>query len=104
MLLQRRGPPRPVAVPRGSYGEVMGAVLREVSIDCIDPRRVAEFWGNVLGWDVQQQDEMFWMSESGRPLKINLETDLRTDSHPDHRRRWTAEERPGQRPDSGSRG
>ena len=46
----------------------MGAVLREVSIDCNDPRRVAEFWGAVLGWDVQQQDKVFWMSESGAPF------------------------------------
>ena len=46
----------------------MGAVLREVVIDCNDPRRVAEFWGAVLGWDVQQQDVAFWMSESGKPF------------------------------------
>jgi predicted enzyme related to lactoylglutathione lyase len=46
----------------------MGAVLREVVIDCNDPRRVAEFWGAVLGWDVQQQGEAFWMSESGAPF------------------------------------
>ena len=46
----------------------MGAVLREVVIDCIDPRRVAEFWGAVLGWDVHQKDEAFWMSESGAPF------------------------------------
>jgi predicted enzyme related to lactoylglutathione lyase len=46
----------------------MGAVLREVCIDCNDPRRVAEFWGAVLGWDVQQQDDVFWMSESGEPF------------------------------------
>ena len=46
----------------------MGAVLREVCIDCNDPRRVAEFWGAVLGWDVQQQDDVLWMSESGEPF------------------------------------
>jgi hypothetical protein len=46
----------------------MGAVLREVIIDCNDPRRVAEFWGAVLGWDVQQQADAFWMSESGAPF------------------------------------
>ena len=58
----RVGSPEPRIVFR------MGAVLREVAIDCEDPRRVAEFWGAVLGWDVQQQDEMFWMSESGVPF------------------------------------
>lgn len=46
----------------------MGSVLREVSIDCNDPRRVAEFWGEVLGWDVQENDGVFWMSESGAPF------------------------------------
>ena len=46
----------------------MGAVLREVVIDCNDPRLVADFWAKVLGWDVQQQGEDFWMSESGQPF------------------------------------
>ena len=46
----------------------MGAVLREVIIDCNNPRPVAEFWAAVLGWDVQQHDTAFWMSESGAPF------------------------------------
>ena len=46
----------------------VGAVLREVIIDCNDPRRVADFWAATLGWTVQQNDEVFWMSESGAPL------------------------------------
>jgi len=46
----------------------MGAVLREVVIDCNDPRRVADFWGAVLGWDVHQQEETLWMSETGEPF------------------------------------
>ncbi|MGH8979144.1 MAG: VOC family protein, partial [Acidimicrobiia bacterium] len=46
----------------------MGSVLREVIIDCNEPRRVAEFWGAVLGWDVQEKDDMFWMTESGSPF------------------------------------
>jgi predicted enzyme related to lactoylglutathione lyase len=46
----------------------MGSVLREVIIDCNEPRRVAEFWGAVLGWDVQEKDDMFWMTESGAPF------------------------------------
>ena len=46
----------------------MGSVLREVNIDCNDPRRVAEFWGEVLGWDVQENDGLLWMSESGAPF------------------------------------
>ncbi len=46
----------------------MGAVLREVVIDCVEPRRVAEFWGDVLGWEVQQNEGVLWMSESGAPF------------------------------------
>ena len=47
----------------------MGAVLREVVVDCHDPRRVAEFWAAVLGWDVQAHSETsFWMSASGAPF------------------------------------
>jgi glyoxalase superfamily protein len=46
----------------------MGAVLREVIFDCNDPRRVAEFWAAALGWDVQENDEVLWMSESGAPF------------------------------------
>jgi catechol 2,3-dioxygenase-like lactoylglutathione lyase family enzyme len=46
----------------------MGAVLREVIIDCNDPARVAAFWGEVLGWKVQQNDDVWWMSESGEPF------------------------------------
>jgi catechol 2,3-dioxygenase-like lactoylglutathione lyase family enzyme len=43
-------------------------VLREVIIDCNDPARVAAFWGDVLGWKVQQKDDVWWMSESGEPF------------------------------------
>ncbi len=46
----------------------MGAALREVIIDCNDPRRVAEFWGAVLGWTVQPDEDTFWMSASGAPF------------------------------------
>ena len=45
----------------------MGAVLREICIDCIDSARVAEFWSKVLGWKVQEQDGYHWMTESGAP-------------------------------------
>ena len=46
----------------------MGAVLREIVIDCNDPARVAEFWSGVLGWEVQASDDVLWMSESGAPF------------------------------------
>ena len=44
----------------------MGAVLREIVIDCLDPRRVAEFWGQVLGWEVQEKGGAYWMTASGQ--------------------------------------
>ena len=46
----------------------MGAVLREIVIDCNDAEKVAGFWGEVLGWQVQQQGDFLWMSESGAPF------------------------------------
>ena len=45
----------------------MGAVLREIIIDCNEPRRVAEFWAQTLGWAIQDNDDVLWMSESGAP-------------------------------------
>ena len=45
----------------------MGAVLREIVVDCTDARRVADFWSKVLGWEVQEKDDYLWMSESGAP-------------------------------------
>jgi predicted enzyme related to lactoylglutathione lyase len=46
----------------------MGAVLREIIIDCNNPRRVAEFWSQVLGWAIQDGDSVLWMSETGAPF------------------------------------
>ncbi|MEA3218182.1 MAG: hypothetical protein QOJ19_4338 [Acidimicrobiia bacterium] len=46
----------------------MGAVLREIVIDCVAPQRVAEFWSKVLGWTVQDNNGVLWMSESARPF------------------------------------
>jgi Glyoxalase-like domain len=43
----------------------MAAALREIIIDGNDPRRVAEFWGQVLGWQLQEHRGVLWMSESG---------------------------------------
>lgn len=43
----------------------MAAALREIVIDCNDPRVVAEFWSQVLGWQVQEYEGALWMSESG---------------------------------------
>jgi predicted enzyme related to lactoylglutathione lyase len=48
----------------------MAALLRELIIDCLDPVRVADFWSQVLGWQVQTlgDSEARWMSESGAPF------------------------------------
>ena len=46
----------------------MAAVLREIIIDCTDPRAVAAFWAQVLGWSVQESGDVLWMSESGEPF------------------------------------
>jgi hypothetical protein len=45
----------------------VGAVLREIIVDCNEPRRVAEFWAQTLGWAIQDNDDVLWMSESGAP-------------------------------------
>jgi hypothetical protein len=45
----------------------MGAALREISFDCNNPRRVADFWSAVLGWEVQEEADVLWMSQSGAP-------------------------------------
>jgi hypothetical protein len=45
----------------------MASVLREIIIDCHDPRRLARFWSDVLGWPVTDDpDGSSWLSESGR--------------------------------------
>jgi predicted enzyme related to lactoylglutathione lyase len=46
----------------------MGAVLREVIVDCNDPQRVATFWGLALGWEVHDNSGTLWMSASGAPF------------------------------------
>ena len=46
----------------------MGAVLREINIDCNEPDKVAAFWADVFGWKVQDNGEVLWMSASGEPF------------------------------------
>jgi predicted enzyme related to lactoylglutathione lyase len=50
----------------------MAAMLREINIDCNDPRLVAGFWGQVLGWKVQEHHDVLWMSESGNWRELSL--------------------------------
>jgi hypothetical protein len=46
----------------------MAALLREIIVDCNRPRVVADFWAQVLGWEVQDEDGLLWMSASGEPF------------------------------------
>jgi len=45
----------------------MGSALTEIVVDCEDPKRVAEFWGEVLGWPVTEVEEQgfYWLSSTG---------------------------------------
>ncbi|HEY5011183.1 MAG TPA: VOC family protein [Acidimicrobiia bacterium] len=44
----------------------MAARLTEIVVDSADPRRLARFWGDVLGWPVTDEDRGFsWISASG---------------------------------------
>ncbi len=65
-------PVRGTGAPVWRSVHCMGAVLSEVVVDCTDTRRVASFWGAVLGWEVQQKGEVFWISESGTPVPGRL--------------------------------
>jgi predicted enzyme related to lactoylglutathione lyase len=44
----------------------MAARLTEIAVDATDPRRLARFWGEVLGWPVTDEDRGFsWISATG---------------------------------------
>ncbi len=46
----------------------MASLLREVVIDCQDPRRLARFWGEVLSWPVVDDEAGYsWTSSTGEP-------------------------------------
>ena len=46
----------------------MASVLTEVIIDCRDPRRVAQFWRDVLAWPmVEDARGYYWLSATGEP-------------------------------------
>jgi hypothetical protein len=51
-----------------AYDPEMPALLREIIVDCTEPRLVADFWAQVLGWEVQEDDGLLWMSASGDPF------------------------------------
>ena len=49
-----------------------GGVITEINIDCANSERVAQFWADVLGWQLQRKDDFLWMSESGDPTDGGL--------------------------------
>jgi hypothetical protein len=64
-------------VKAGSSGRnaAVAARLTEIVVDSHDPRALARWWGEVLGWPVVDEDRGFsWISESGdettRPLIV----------------------------------
>jgi hypothetical protein len=53
----------------------VSALLTEIVVDSRDPRALARFWGEVLGWPVCDDERgLSWISESGdhttRPLIV----------------------------------
>ena len=50
----------------------MGSVITEIAIDCGDPEPVARFWGEALGWEVQREADLLWMSATGVPSDAGL--------------------------------
>jgi predicted enzyme related to lactoylglutathione lyase len=50
----------------------MGSVITEINIDCANTERVAQFWADVLGWQLRRKDDFLWMSESGDPTDGGL--------------------------------
>ena len=46
----------------------MASVLREIVIDCQDPRRAGAFWAEVLGWPLVEDPRGYcWLSSTGAP-------------------------------------
>jgi hypothetical protein len=44
----------------------MGSLLVEIIVDCRDPQAQAQWWSEVLGWQVMQHPSgIVWLSESG---------------------------------------
>jgi predicted enzyme related to lactoylglutathione lyase len=47
----------------------MGCKLTEILVDCRDPRRLAQFWSDVLGWPLTEDDDGdCWLSSTGEQV------------------------------------
>lgn len=61
--------------------------LAAYAIDCTDPRRLAEFYGRLLGWEIDEpESEDHWVEladpSGGAPLAFQLAPDHRPSSWP----------------------
>ena len=69
----------------------MASSVDTLTVDCADPRRVAEFWCGVLGYEISDEDEgdveirdpagtgwplSFWVVPEGKAVKNRLHLDL----------------------------
>jgi catechol 2,3-dioxygenase-like lactoylglutathione lyase family enzyme len=46
----------------------MASVLREVVVDCRDPKALGRFWSDVLGWPLVENERGYcWLSSTGEP-------------------------------------
>jgi predicted enzyme related to lactoylglutathione lyase len=54
-------------IPHSLHCAHMGSVITEINIDCANTERVAQFWADVLGWQLQRKDDSQWMSDSEDP-------------------------------------
>lgn len=72
----------------------MGVSLESVTVDCADPERLAAFWSAVLGYEVEDADDLsayivdpdgvgvpvlFLVVPEGKSVKNRLHFDLRPD-------------------------
>jgi len=69
----------------------VASLIDTLTVDCADPRRVAEFWCGVLGYEITNEDEEsveirdpagtglpleFWVVPEGKTVKNRLHLDL----------------------------
>lgn len=49
-----------------------GPTVAMVSIDCADPKPVADFWTALLGWEVPYRDENYAMLQSSDGMRLGF--------------------------------
>jgi len=55
----------------------MGSTITEIEIEieihCIDPVKVSGFRSLVLGWEMNHDGDLCWMSATGEPSRAHLD-------------------------------